>query len=264
MTQATDGTVRPALRVTDIAKRFGSTAALCGVSFDVPKGAVVGLVGDNGAGKSTMVKVIAGVHRPDRGSIEVDGDRIEPANPIEAREAGIETVFQDLSLIPSLSIVDNVFLNRELHGPGTFLQSMRRSDRRAMRVRVEQAYERLGLDLPPPDTKVVALSGGQRQAVAIARAVIWDRRIMVLDEPMAALGVKQTRIVLDFIRRLREHGVATIVITHNMEHVLAVSDRVVVLRLGRKVADLAAVNTTGRELVEHMTGAVSLTKSENP
>lgn len=245
----------PLLRVENISKRFGSTRALNGITFDLNHGEVLGLVGDNGAGKSTMVNVIAGVYRPDSGAIYVQGEQQHLGSPREAQSAGIETVFQNLSLIPSLNITDNVFLNREVYGPGALLRGARRVNRVEMKRRVEQAYDRLGLSLPSPDTKVVALSGGQRQAVAIARAVIWERKVVVLDEPTAALGVRQTEIVLSFIRRLREHGVSVIVITHNMEHVVAVSDRIVVLRLGEKAADLRTSDTTGRQLVEYMTGA---------
>jgi len=249
----------PLLRVDNVKKRFGSTRALSGVSFELQRGEVLGIIGDNGAGKSTLVNIIAGVHRPDEGTIAVDGVEQQLGSPREAQLAGIETVFQYLSLIPTLSITDNIFLNRELFGPGRLLKAARRVDRAGMRHMVEDAYERLGLLLPAPDTKVVALSGGQRQAVAIARAVIWERKVVVLDEPTAALGVRQTEIVLSFIRRLKEHGVSVIVITHNMEHVLAVSDRIVVLRLGRKVADVQALGTSGRDLVEKMTGATHVT-----
>ena len=248
----------PLLRIENVKKRFGSTRALNGVSFDLGHGEVLGLIGDNGAGKSTLVNVIAGVHRPDEGGIYVDGVEQQLGSPREAQQAGIETVFQYLSLIPTLTITDNIFLNRELYGPGTILHAMRRVDRKEMRRRVEGAYQRLGLDLPPPDTKVIALSGGQRQAVAIARAVIWERQVVVLDEPTAALGVRQTLVVLSFIRRLKEHGVSVIVITHNMEHVLAMSDRIIVLRLGRKVGDLITSETSGRDLVERMTGAAQI------
>jgi ABC-type sugar transport system ATPase subunit len=251
-------TVPPLLRVDNVKKRFGSTRALSGVSFDLGRGEVLGLIGDNGAGKSTLVNVIAGVHRPDEGAISVDGVEQHLGSPRDAQHAGIETVFQYLSLIPTLSITDNIFLNRELYGPGMVLRTVRRVDRAGMRRRVEEAYDRLGLVLPPPDTKVIALSGGQRQAVAIARAVMWERKVVVLDEPTAALGVRQTQIVLSFIRRLKEHGVSIIVITHNLEHVLAVSDRIVVLRLGRKVADVPTAGTSGRDLVEKMTGASQL------
>jgi ABC-type sugar transport system ATPase subunit len=251
--------VPPVLSVDNVKKRFGSTRALNGVSFDLKRGEVLGVIGDNGAGKSTLVNVIAGVHRPDEGTIAVEGVAQQLGSPRDAQTAGIETVFQYLSLIPTLSITDNIFLNREMFGPGTLLRAARRVDRAGMRQKVEEAYDRLGLVLPAPDTKVVSLSGGQRQAVAIARAVIWERKVVVLDEPTAALGVRQTEIVLSFIRRLREHGVSVIVITHNMEHVLAVSDRIVVLRLGRKVADVLTAGTSGRDLVEKMTGATQLT-----
>lgn len=248
-------TTEAVLKVVNIHKRFGPTRALNGVDFRVQPGQVVGMIGDNGAGKSTLVNVIAGVLQPDEGHIEVDARPHTFTSARAAQAAGIETVFQYLSLIPSLSIVDNIFLNREIYGPGRVLAHLRKVDRRKMRSITEEAYERLGLDLPAPETRVVALSGGQRQAVAIARAVIWERRLVVLDEPTAALGVRQTKQVLEFIRRLRDHGVAVIVVTHNMEHVMAVSDRIIVLRLGRKVFDVATADTTALQLVERMTGA---------
>ena len=250
MTQQT-----PLLAALNIKKRFGSTRALSGASIEVHEGEVLGLIGDNGAGKSTLVKIMAGVFPPDEGSLAVMGKVVHFSDPADSQRAGIETVFQTLSLIPSLNITENVFLNREVYGPGWLLSKLRRIDTPGMRRTVRNSYERLGLELPPPDTKVVALSGGQQQAVAIARAVIWERRVAILDEPTAALGVRQTRIVLDFIRRLREEGLGVILITHNMEHVMEVADRVTVLRLGRSVYSERAEDTSARQLVEQMTGA---------
>jgi len=248
-------TATPLLEVVDIHKRFGSTRALTGASLFVDRGEILGLIGDNGAGKSTLVKVIAGVHRPDSGAILVEGAEQHFQDPADSQRVGIETVFQTLSLIPSLDITENIFLNRELYGPGRLLSAIRRIDRKRMRRVVRDSYARLGIDLPPIDTKVVALSGGQQQAVAISRAVIWERKIAVLDEPTAALGVRQTQVVLDFISRLRSEGLGVILITHNLEHVMEVADRVTVLRLGRSVYTAHARDTSARSLVEQMTGA---------
>jgi len=168
----------------------------------------------------------------------------------------IETVFQGLSLIPTLDIASNVFLNREEYRASRLGRAIRWMDKRRMRREVADRLSSLGLRLPPPTTKVAALSGGQRQAVAIARAAIWGGHIVVMDEPAAALGVRQTEIVLSFVERLKEHGVAVLVISHNMSHVLRVADRVVVMRLGQAVHDVRASDTSGRALVEQITGAV--------
>jgi len=245
----------PLLEIVDVHKRFGSTKALSGASLYVNRGEVLGLIGDNGAGKSTIVNIVAGVHQPNSGTVLVDGNEQQFHDPADSQRVGIETVFQKLSLIPSLNITENVFLNRELYGPGRLLASLRRMNRSRMNQIVYETYMRLGIDLPPSDTKVIALSGGQQQAVAIVRAVVWERKIAVLDEPTAALGVRQTRIVLEFISRLRDEGLGVILITHNMEHVMEVADRVTVLRLGRSVYTARARDTNARLLVEQMTGA---------
>jgi len=166
-------------------------------------------------------------------------------------------VFQNLALVPTLSIVENMYLGRELYGPGRIASALRRIDKRRMRREVEQAFDRLGLQMPAVTSKVGSLSGGQRQAVAVARAVLWGSRVVIMDEPAAALGVRQTETVLELIVRLRQEGIATLLISHNMDHVLKVADRVAVLRLGRKVADLDTRehNVTGTELVGLITGA---------
>lgn len=246
----------PLLQAIDIHKRFGSTRALKGASIELHRGEVLGLIGDNGAGKSTLVKIVAGVYRADSGRILVEGVEQTFQDPADSQGAGIETVFQTLSLIPSLDITENIFLNRELYGPGRLLTFFRRIHRSRMQRIVDESYSRLGLELPASETKVVALSGGQQQAVAIARAVIWERKIAVLDEPTAALGVRQTQSVLRFIRRLRDEGLGVLLITHNMEHMMEVADRVTVLRLGESVYTARATDTTARLLVEQMTGAV--------
>lgn len=253
------GPAAPALEVTDITKRFGPVVALRGVSLSLSPGQTLGLVGDNGAGKSTLISVISGVTRPDSGEIRIGGQRWDEGGARTTREAGIETVFQNLALVPTLSIVENMYLGRELYGPGALAVALRRIDKRRMRREVAAAFERLDLRMPPLTAKAGALSGGQRQAVAVARAVLWGSRVVIMDEPAAALGVQQTEAVLSLIGRLKAEGVATLLVSHNMEHVLRVADRVAVLRLGRKVADLdmRATQVTGMDMVGLITGATT-------
>lgn len=248
---------KPVLEAVGIAKRFAAVRALRNASLTLHAGEVVGLVGDNGAGKSTFVKILAGTIRPDSGSIVVDGEQRHFVHPGDARSVGIETVFQDLSLIPTLDIAENVFLNRELLVEKRPLGWLHWMDRKEMRAEVVAGFDRLGLTLPSPKTKVSALSGGQQQAVAIARAVLWGSHIVMMDEPSAALGVRQTEIVLSFVERLKEHGVAVIFISHNMPQVKRVADRIAVMRLGEIVADRRANEVTPTELVAYMTGAMS-------
>jgi ABC-type sugar transport system ATPase subunit len=243
----------PALEVRGVSKHFGAVRALHEVSLELRRGEVVGLVGDNGAGKSTLINVISGALRPDRGEIALDGQTHAFETPSHARAAGIETVYQYLSIIPTLDIAENVFLNREHYRPGA-LGRVRVMDKARMRREVSEGFERLGLSLPPPSTKVAARSGGQRQAVAIARAVLWGQKIVLLDEPAAALGVKQTEIVLQFVERLKRQSVGVIFISHNMQHVLRVADRIVVLRLGEKVYDGPKGSATASDIVAMITG----------
>ena len=256
---AGNGRPAPALEVSDITKRFGPVVALRGVSLALDRGEVLGLVGDNGAGKSTLLSIISGVARPDSGEIRLDGKPWAEGGVRTIREAGVETVFQNLALVPTLSIAENMYLGRELHGPGRLASAVHRIDKRRMRREVEGAFARLGLRMPPVTSKAGALSGGQRQAVAVARAVLWGSRVVIMDEPAAALGVQQTEAVLALIGRLKAEGVATLLVSHNMEHVLRVADRVAVFRLGRKIADLdqRAQPVTGMHLVGLITGATS-------
>jgi ABC-type sugar transport system ATPase subunit len=245
------------LQIEHVGKRFGPVTALSDVSLELRAGEVLGLVGDNGAGKSTLVKIISGALSPDSGRLLVDGEERSFRSPADARAAGLETVFQDLALIPTLNIVENLFLRREQFYGGRFGRIFRLMKRRAMRREAHEGFARLGVTLPPLKSKAGSLSGGQRQAVAIGRAVLWGSHIVVMDEPAAALGVRQTELVLSLIERLKDHGVAVVLISHNMEHVLRVADRVAVMRLGRKVADLALdESTTGTHLVGLITGAV--------
>ena len=192
MTEQRHGAAGPALEVTGITKRYGPVAALRGVSLALHYGEVLGLVGDNGAGKSTLISIISGVARPDSGEMRVDGRLWGEAGARTTREAGIETVFQTLALVPTLSIAENMYLGRELYGPGRMSTALRRIDKRRMRREVEQAFNRLGLQMPLVTSNAGSLSGGQRQAVAVARAVLWGSRVVIMDEPTAALGVQQT------------------------------------------------------------------------
>jgi ABC-type sugar transport system ATPase subunit len=245
----------PVLELRALSKSFGPVHAVRAVSLKVYPGEVVGLVGDNGAGKSTLTRMIAGTVKPDSGEIVVAGERQDFASAHDARRAGVETVFQTLALVPGLNIAENIFLGRELIRSTPLGRLLRSMDVTAMRRRVQDGYDRFGLNLPDLKTNVSALSGGQRQVVAIARAVLWGSRIVVLDEPTAALGVRQTELVLSFIEGLRSHGVAIIFISHNMQHVTRVTDRVCVLRLGQKVFDGPMAGLNGTELVALMTGA---------
>jgi ABC-type sugar transport system ATPase subunit len=253
------------LEVQSVTKRFGPVTALRDVSLGLRRGEVLGLIGDNGAGKSTLVNIIAGNLRPDEGTILVDGEPQRFSSTADARAVGLETVFQNLALVPTLSILDNLYLRRELYAGGAAGRALRILNKPAMRREAIRGFERLGVSLPPLKTKVGALSGGQRQAVAIGRAVLWGSHIVMMDEPTAALGVKQTELVLALIERLKQHGVAVVLISHNMEHVLRVCDRVAVMRLGRKVADLAVSDaTTGTDLVGLITGAVPGNATRQP
>jgi ABC-type sugar transport system ATPase subunit len=247
----------PVLELRGISKSYGPVRALRGVSMMVRAGQVVGLIGDNGAGKSTLISIVSGSAQPDRGQILVNGVDRRFGSAIDARNAGIETVFQALALAPTLDIVENVYLGRERLRGGVAGRWLRWLDKRAMRREAGAGFRRLGLNLPPLDTPVSALSGGQRQAVAIARAVIWGSRIVLLDEPTAALGAKQTEIVLSFVERLKEHGVAVIFVSHNMQQVLRVVNRVVVMRLGQKTFDGDRASLTGPQLVGLMTGVIN-------
>ena len=232
-----------------------------GADLVLRAGEVLGLVGDNGAGKSTLVNVVAGAIAPSAGTIKVDGKERVFHTPHEARAAGIETVYQNLSLIPTLNIAENVYLGRETFGNGSIRRLARLMDKGRMQRDVQKGLTELGLALPSPRTKVAALSGGQRQLVAIARAILWGSHIVLLDEPTAALGVHQTEVVLSFIETLRHHGVAVVLISHNMEQVLRVCDRIVVLRLGRNVADVRKNEVSATDVVALITGATEATRA---
>jgi len=236
------------LTMRGIAKRFGAVRALNEVDFWVNEGEVVALIGDNGAGKSTLVKVLSGVHAPDSGTIEYDGDIVEIASPADAQELGIATVFQDLALCDNLDVVANLWLGREL-------RSGRTLDEVDMEQQTWTLLRELSAKIPSVRIPVASLSGGQRQTVAIARSLIGDPRVVILDEPTAALGVAQTAEVLNLIERLRERGHGVVLISHSMADVMAVADRVVVLRLGRNNGVYNIADVTSATLIAAITGA---------
>ncbi len=222
----------PLLYAKDIHKSFGPVAALRGVTMAVGRGEVVGLLGDNGAGKSTLAKILVGLYRPDRGELYFEGRRVNFRSPRDARMHGIEIVYQDLALVEDLPIYRNLFLGRE---PRRALGML---DIEAMKREAEKLLREIGINVRRPDDIVRRLSGGERQAIAIARAVKFGAKLVILDEPTAALSVKETEFVLDYIGRLRDRGISVIFITHNIFHVYAVADRFVILEHGSKIADL--------------------------
>jgi simple sugar transport system ATP-binding protein len=245
----------PLYEARGIVKRFGHVTALDGADFTVYPGEVVALVGDNGAGKSTLVKTLSGALRPDEGELLFDGRPVDLHSPLDARALGIETVYQDLALAPELDPAMNAFLGREVMQPG-LLGRLGFLDRKTMRRRTAEAFSSLGVGVRSTTVPVAMLSGGQRQGVAVSRAVMWASKAIFLDEPTDALGVVQTRAVLQLIRNVRETGCAVILISHNMPEVLEVSDRIEVLRLGRRVASLRDADTSMEEIVGAMTGAL--------
>jgi simple sugar transport system ATP-binding protein len=245
----------PQLEARGIVKHYGHVQALRGADFTVFPGEVVALIGDNGAGKSTLVKLLSGAGHPDAGDILLNGSPVTLTSPVEAQRQGIETVYQDLALAPDLDGAANLYLGREMLRRGV-LGRLGVLDKKAMRRGAYDAFTELGVDLQNALTAVANLSGGQRQSVAVARSVAWASKIVFLDEPTAALGVVQTARVLDVVRRIRDRGVAVVLVSHNMPQVLEVADRVEVLRLGRRVAQFDAGRATVEELVGAMTGAL--------
>ncbi|ARJ06908.1 sugar ABC transporter ATP-binding protein [Cnuibacter physcomitrellae] len=240
------------LTATDITKSFGGVHALRGASMTMRRGEITALIGDNGAGKSTMVRCLSGIHRPDSGEIVLDGEVVHFESPNAARQQGIETVHQNLALVEDLAVWQNFFLGREkTHGLGPF----RTLDRKLMRKTAEEMLQGLAVNVPPVTSKVRRLSGGQRQAVAIARAAGWGSKIVIMDEPTAALGVQETARVENVITTLRDAGVAVLLISHNFDQVMRLSDHVWVMRAGLAVAERRTEETDGDELVALITGA---------
>ncbi len=239
---------QPVLRLSGISKNFGAVSALTDIDLEVFPGEVVALVGDNGAGKSTLIKTLAGVHQPTSGTIEFNGEKVVLSSPGVALDLGIATVFQDLALCENLDVVANIFLGREM--------SPYRLDEVSMEIKAWKLLNELSARIPSVREPVASLSGGQRQTVAISRSLLLDPKLIMLDEPTAALGVAQTAEVLDLIERVRDRGLGVLMISHNMEDVRAVADRVVVLRLGRNNG-VFYPDSSNEELVAAITGASS-------
>ncbi|MDQ3658385.1 MAG: ATP-binding cassette domain-containing protein [Actinomycetota bacterium] len=244
----------PVLRARGIDKSFGAVRVLESVDFEVRPGEVVALIGDNGAGKSTLINVLTGVLRPDSGEIFFEEKRVRFATPHEARERGIETVYQDLAVAPQLDAVSNIFLGRE-HRRAGILGRLGFLDGSRMRQETEDQLTDLRVRLSSLEKPLSTLSGGQRQGVAVARAVMWASKVVIMDEPTAALGVAQVEMVLDLIRRVRDTGIPVVFISHNMPHVFEVADRISVLRLGEMVAELDPATATTDDAVAAMTGS---------
>jgi len=255
MAPIANGISAPLVRLKGVSKSFGSIQALADVSLDLAIRDVIGLVGDNGAGKSTLIKILSGAYEPTAGEIELEGRPTSFAPPIEAQRLGVETVYQDLSLISAFSAAENMFLGRELSmGGGPLLFRFMR--RKAMVAAAVGGLHELHIDIPGVRGRPVErMSGGQRQLVAIARAAFWGGKLLLLDEPTAALGVRESREVLELIARLAGRGLTIVMVTHNLEHLWQVCTRVIVMRRGRKAADMICKETTMDEVVAYITGA---------
>lgn len=239
----------------DIVRSYGSVSALQGANFDVRPGEVAALIGDNGAGKSTLVRILSGAEQPDGGQLVFEGQPITLGNPTDARALGVETVFQDLALANHLDPIQNMYLGREVMKRG-LLGRLGFMERTQMREHGKAAFADLGATVRNYSGAVGGMSGGQRQAIAVARSAAWASKVIFLDEPTAALGVVQTKGVLDLVRRIRDKGIAVVLISHSMPHVLEVADRVHVMRQGKRVAVLDAKQSSVEELVGAMTGAL--------
>ena len=252
-----NGTSAPTLELREISKNFGSVQALRGANFEVRDGEVVALVGDNGAGKSTLIKCVAGIYSIDGGQILFDGKPVQISSPKDAAKLGIEVVYQDLALCDNLDVVQNMYLGRETHDPLFRLREAPMEQRTAETLKSLSVTTIRSIRQP-----VATLSGGQRQSVAVARAVMWNNRVVFLDEPTAALGVAQTRQVLDLVKRLGDQGIAVVLVSHNLSDVFEVADRITVLRLGQTVGVYERAATSQQEIVQAITsGAASSTEA---
>ncbi|MGP3961871.1 ATP-binding cassette domain-containing protein [Nonomuraea sp. 3N208] len=247
----------PVLAVRGATKRFGAVLALDGVDLEVFAGEVLALLGDNGAGKSTLIKCISGVHRLDAGSIEMGGVAVTTGSPAAARALGVETVYQDLALFDNLDPVANFYAGREVAGPRWLPRGLRLLRRRDMSRATGELLTRLQVGIADPHAAVGLMSGGQRQAIAVARAAAFASKVVILDEPTAALGLRESRRVLDLILRLREEGHAVIVISHAMDHVIEIADRAAVLRRGRKVGEMRPTPDNQQAIVSLIVGGDS-------
>jgi ABC-type sugar transport system ATPase subunit len=237
----------PILSLERVGKRYDAVEALAEVTFSVPAGQTLAICGDNGAGKSTLIRIISGAQPPSTGTIRLRNEPVAFASPADALTRGVATIYQDLALAPRLSIYQNVFLGSELL-KSTWIPRLRVLDKKAMKAEARRHLERLRISVPDMERPVQALSGGQRQAVAIARALRWNAEIVIMDEPTAALGVKETRQVLDLIHEIREQGITILLISHNMRDVVEVAERALIMRSGRVVNDIALAGWTADQL----------------
>ncbi|HIE48287.1 TPA: sugar ABC transporter ATP-binding protein [Candidatus Bipolaricaulota bacterium] len=238
---------QPLVQMVKISKSFGTVQALKDVDFDVRRQEVMGLVGDNGAGKSTLIKILTGVYPPDSGEIYFEGKKVKVSSPKDARDLGIETVYQDLALIPLMSISRNFFLGRE---PVKQFGPVRLLDKRKMDETVKEVLAEIGIRVRSPDEEVAILSGGERQSVAIGRAVYFGAKLLILDEPTSALSIRETHKVLDYILEAKGRGLSIVFITHNIYHVYSVADRFTILEHGRKVAEFSKGEVSAEEIIE--------------
>jgi fructose transport system ATP-binding protein len=247
----------PLFEARGIVKRFGHVTALSGADFELYPGEVLAVIGDNGAGKSTLIKVLSGALQPDEGELRLDGEVVQFKTPLDARRAGIETVYQDLAVAPALDVAANVFLGREIRRRGVLGSVLRMIDKRRMRRETAEALSELKIGIQSLRVAVENLSGGQRQGVAVARAAAWGRRVVIMDEPTAALGVKETAQVVDLIKRVRERGLPVILISHDMPHVFELADRIHIMRLGKRAAVVTPQSVSMPDAVAIMTGATT-------
>lgn len=249
--------MEPLLKGRNLVKRYGRVTALDHCDFDLMPGEILAVIGDNGAGKSTLIKTISGAVVPDEGEIHLNGKRIHFTSPIQAREAGIETVYQTLAMSPALSIADNMFMGREIRKPGFRGKWLRQLDRRKMEEMAREKLSELGLmTIQNINQAVETLSGGQRQGVAVARAAAFGSKVVIMDEPTAALGVKESRRVLELIKDVKARGLPIILISHNMPHVFEVADRIHIHRLGKRAAVIKPQDFSMADAVAIMTGAM--------
>lgn len=253
----TPATDRPVIRARGLTKHYGHVVAMDEADLDLYAGEVLAVVGDNGAGKSTLIGAISGALTPDSGDLEVDGESVSLTSPLAARALGIETVYQGLAVAPALDVATNLFLGRELRRSGPLGAVLRMTDREGMRRETRRQLDSLGVRVPDVRRPVEQLSGGQRQCVAVARAAAFGTRVVIMDEPTAALGVRESGMVLDLIRRLRSRGLPVILISHNMPQVFDVADRIHIHRLGRRAAVVRPGEVSMADVVGIMTGAVS-------
>jgi fructose transport system ATP-binding protein len=247
----------PVLSARGLVKHYGHVTAIDGADFDLYPGEILAVIGDNGAGKSSLIKVLSGAVVPDAGEVFLDGEPVHFKTPLDARRAGIETVYQDLAVAPAMDIATNLFLGREKRRGGPLGSVLRMIDKPAMRKEADKQMRDLAIGIRSMSQAVETLSGGQRQGVAVARAAAWGRKLVIMDEPTAALGVKESAMVLELIKRVRDKGLPVILISHNMAHVAEIADRIHVHRLGRRIAQLTPKSHSMSEVVAIMTGAMN-------